>query len=243
MLYYEINPYGDGAKTAERWWNAHFTRFSCGHYDDNRKFFEEITVEYADDSCAVGSVLSSMPYLRLDFLDALCPEIEQAEQVRFDILIDNETRKVLDQWETVWMPSVKKRGSKKSFFWKCEVCGRRNYSFSLPCNYVLEEDAGERPIIMTDGAFLLLREDIHARLLKHPHWAKIKKKIRFNKVKVLQEPLDGYPADLSQYDPVVVNPNEFAIGTYGFTGSQVLQRIKDKHEKGIDYESFKLNFH
>ena len=234
-----INPYGDGAAAhGTAWFKENFKRFPCGHYDNDDKFFDRVFVHEIDTRCAVGFIGAWLNYLRLDFLDALQPEISQADQVRFGALIDNETGVVLEDWKTVWMPSVPLRSGKGSLYWACETCGKKLYSYSQPCDYVMEADAQNRPIFMANN-WLIIRNDIRERLLKHPNWATMKKKIRFMKIKILKEPLDDYPADLSTYDPVIINVNEFSIDSYGVPSSVFYQRLKEKYEMRPHDESSK----
>jgi hypothetical protein len=103
------------------------------------------------------------------------------------------------------MPPIELRGNESSLYWKCDVCGQRRYAHAgrFINTYLVAEEIANRPLFLAYINFLVMEEYIYKRICINPDWAKIKRKLKFEKIRVLEKPLDGYPEILLQYTPTI----------------------------------------
>jgi hypothetical protein len=205
MLYYQIQPLGDGGKSDRSWVEVHVKKYACGHRDVFQKFYSSVTIDIENFELKYAISFISAPLmlvLRDDITEAIMPEIMSIKNIEFGRLVNNKTGNVMSDWKTLWMPPTTRiRGDHNVKYWMCPVC--KNKIYHLPassCKYFVEAEISEKPLCLCNGC-LVLREDIYQRLIFHPQWNNMKKIFRIVKIKVLTKPLDGYPEVLSEYEP------------------------------------------
>jgi hypothetical protein len=199
--YYFLWPTANEGVRVSKEWKAELdltNRFACGHrrrwYQPNPVVIEnvgsDVPLSYTDQT--VQNVI------RDDLRDALSPPL--GDVCDFGALVDVVNGYIRDRWTLLWkMTPVIIRG-KTSFHWFCPVCRQMYYS-ARSGRHVLRSDLGNAAIVLSDGLGLIVREDIHDRVLKGRHWPELS----ISRLLVLDKPRDGFPADLSTL-------NELALG-------------------------------
>jgi hypothetical protein len=189
---------GDLTFPDETWIRKTVKRHPCGHYDANNFLYNPIIINNREfeSRCIMGIIADPLTkYFREDFLEIIMPELLEGS-VQFGDIINSQTGEILTRWKTVWMPPIEIRAGINSRYWVCKTCGYKSYfPVGEEEDYILKCDIQEKKIAFTKIGIIFTNE-IYQRMISHPQWKLMKKKMTIEKLNVITDPLDIYPHNL-----------------------------------------------
>lgn len=186
-----------GSRVSDRWFAgpAAELRCACCRYIKPAIGAVDVEVKTLGATDAALNYFDEIPtlkYGRLDFLRMFGPAC--SSHLCLGALVDCQGTEILG-YATIRPKDrvVVVRGSAESqYHGCCPECGNIVYQAIGPPLHVLKSDLPPGPIHVWNGG-LLVNSELLARI-KRGRW----KKLSVSKVRVVDEPLDGHPADLTQ---------------------------------------------
>jgi hypothetical protein len=174
------------------WLEDYYRRFPCLHRPNSDAI--DVAIQDPPEHLPLNCVNAALVNMvRSDLLEVLNPEATQ--HLSFGRVFDS-SMKLLPELKTIGSKSrLIVRGGPKSTRHFCPQCGIFMY-YPLGSEYLLQSNLDERPIYLTSPLGIVIGDTIYARLRKR-RW----KKLFISRLKVLSEPVDGLPADLSRVTP------------------------------------------
>jgi hypothetical protein len=176
------------SRVDEAWFSSLHEPYRCGHYDEVA-FADPVVIDRLGEDVAYNFTnRGPYEYLRDDLLAELEPHANK--ELILGRLSDGDGTPLrglhtVRSNATVWM-----RGDKKSYCFRCRTCKQLMYS-PLGGWYILSSEIPDRPIFMSHYGGLIVREGLCKRV-KSQKW----KKLKIQPLKVLDQPIDGFPACL-----------------------------------------------
>lgn len=243
MKYYYLEPYGDGISHIS---DRDVKRMPCSHYKED--MLQEIVSPYEIDTeesdlrnCL--QFTSYHPYIpvKKPLLTLLEPFLNEVPGIQTGVIKDPHTGKIVKDWALLFIPlhthyHLDLRGRKHALYWRCKSCHQKLYR-TLPIDdlYVTEKEVQGKSVFFVNQ-HIAISQDIYDILRSSSDWNTIKKKIRFCPLRVLKDPLDGYPHILTDYEPKEMTQKEYEkIYTKWIYGEDDLDN-NDSEKVNIDSE-------
>jgi hypothetical protein len=200
--YFKFETLADGMPILESTYETLHQRYElseCGHIpNDKLRNIFTIPVEFVDLSVSYNFVhsLSVNEFFCNDLFDILKPYL--AKEYDFGRIMYNTT--IIYEGYVLWKrnESVFLRGNSQSFFWRCKYCGTPRYQTN-GMEYILRRDIDERAdIITTEQSSMVISEDVFNIIKSHSLWNKFKRKTRIREIAIIDQPRDGFSANLLQ---------------------------------------------
>jgi hypothetical protein len=194
-MYYLLWPMTDEPATPDPDWREHFLdRFGhpCGHFDFRTKLDDLVLSDVGANGAL--SFVSPGPgnLVHTDLLNALQIGCESFHFGNVHLTGGREAAnlRTYEAVSHVWL-----RGGPKSYCYRCKTCQQLIYD-PMGEWYCINDDVPSEPVFGTHYGGIVVSEEYYSGLSGR-RW----KGVNVARLPVLNDPIDGFPADLSTLDP------------------------------------------
>ncbi|HQR06400.1 MAG TPA: hypothetical protein PLN21_06235 [Gemmatales bacterium] len=191
---YLVFPMGDGAIPDRAWYRKHRTECQnsvCRHL--GRLPIKSMEINYFEDTALLSFINGVECHLVNQQMSGL---LEPHFSACFKKGIVTVNGSPLQDWVSYFdTHPITIRGDLKSQCTKCKVCNMISY-FAHGKLYALRRDIAGRKIAGTNMGGLLVDQELHS-IITSRKW----KKVSIKPLNIIDEPIDGFPCDLSSITP------------------------------------------
>ncbi len=162
--------------------------YPCGHYDFDYVIPRVLLRRMKRSAHLWGVGELSVDFIHTELIEWLSPEIH--EGVQFGE-VEVVGRGVSRTYRSYWPKQKVPLRSEKAYCWRCEVCGQLIYTVMGSQIYLLRRDVPQLSVFRVKFGLVVTAEILERLRTKRL------RKVCIDELPVLDEPIDGFPADLN----------------------------------------------